>query len=430
MEAFTSSKVMSDLKEKECEEHLTDGSQSFLRTVLITLRIEKPSAKHIKRVRFNSLVEVKFIPRRRKKERGKNKIDVEEDREEKLYVEGTRADHTSEQENDKENNVVFKGTVKVSDRWVFTATETSSEIQTGNSILLCNPVQDSEGNDEEPTNKSSTSAIESDADIAKNGGNHTADEKSDTPRTHPEVVKSQTTVRKSYITSKITLGSDYIGNALRLSPTTFPVSPPIQFSEFPARNARKQKFHDLGPKAVWRLEKQAAKFCQEAEALISKVTVKNEQIQSKQKEQPDVVLPGGNYRQTSLNEFISFRKPKSTPDVASLGKRPSQLDTAYGSLDNGRVASDKPVTRFPYIKNQKQQSIMDMNQRSSSELCLPQLLLFDGNGARSLGALAKPDGKRESADQRGGEFDKVKQEDSRNGKVFISYSYGRTKLGF
>ena len=420
---------MSDLKEKECEEHLTDGSQSSLRTVLITLRIEKSSAKHIKRVRFNSLVEVRFIPRRRKKERRKNKIDVEEDKEEKLYVEGTRADHTSEQENDKENNVVFKGAVKVSDKWVSTATETSSEIQTGNSRLLCNPVQDSEGNDEEPTNKSSTSATESDAEIAKNGGNHTTDEKSDTPATHPEVVKSRTTVRKSYITSKITLGRDYIGDALRLSPTTFPVSLPIQFSEFPARNARKQKFHDLGPKAVWRLEKQAAKLCQEAEALISKVTVKNTQIQSKQKEQPDVVLPGGNYRQTSLNEFTASESRKVRQMLHPLENVPVSLIQLIGSLDNGRVASDKPVTRFPYIKNKKQQSIMDMNQTSSSELCLPQLLLFDGNGARSLGALAKPDGKRESADQRDGEFDKVKQEDSRNGKVFISYSYGRTKLG-
>ena len=85
---------MGEIKE-DCDEILTDSNQSSLRTVLVTFRIEKPSAKLIKRVRFNSLVEVKFIPRRRKREKKKYEIDLKEDKGEKtsneeIIIKGTK----------------------------------------------------------------------------------------------------------------------------------------------------------------------------------------------------------------------------------------------------------------------------------------------------------------------------------------------------
>lgn len=64
---------------------------------------------------------------------------------------------------------------------------------------------------------------------------------------------SRGTVRKNYTTNKITLGVDYIGNAMRLGPTAFPITPPIPFCEFPARNA-KRPCKSVDPKqfGVWR----------------------------------------------------------------------------------------------------------------------------------------------------------------------------------
>ena len=94
---------MSNLKE-DFDENLTDSIQSSLRTVLVTLRIEKSSAKHIKRVRFNSLAGVKFIPRRSKKEKRKNIIDAEECKGEKINVEDIVekcTDHINKPENEE-----------------------------------------------------------------------------------------------------------------------------------------------------------------------------------------------------------------------------------------------------------------------------------------------------------------------------------------
>ena len=399
---------MSSLKEEDCEGNLslTGSSHSCLRTVLVTVRIDKPSAKHIKRVRFNSLVEVKFIPRRRKKDKKLNKIDDEEGKEEKMcagYVPENSADCTNNVENEV-REVDFKGVVSVSEKWIATETDTVSAMTTDGSNRNNSTHEPDWERVEEPLNKSSPPVIESDSSMAKNVGNEEVHENTGKASTHTGV-KSRTTFRQSYTTSKITLGTDYIGNALRLTPTKFPISPPIQFSDFPARNARKQNLYEFGPKEVWRLEKQAARFCQEAQALITQVTEKNAHIQSKLKERSDTVRPCGNYRQTLLNEYASFRKPASVPDLTTLGKQHS-LDRSYSVHGNGGLTGGKPVTRFPYIKNKKQQSIMGLNRKSSSELCLPHLLLYDGNGARNPGALAKPDGKRESVDQRDSELEK------------------------
>ena len=70
---------MSELEREEIdschsEVKMIDGSQSSLQTVLVTVSIEKPAAKNIKRVRFNSLVEVKFIPKCKSEKKEKGKI--------------------------------------------------------------------------------------------------------------------------------------------------------------------------------------------------------------------------------------------------------------------------------------------------------------------------------------------------------------------
>ena len=216
------------------------------------------------------------------------------------------------------------------------------------------------------------------------------------------------------------LGADYVGNALRLNPTTFPVSPAIQLSEFPVRNSKNQNFHELAPKAVWRLEKQAAKFCKEAEALITQVTEKSAHIQSKLKEQPDTVVFGRDYKRTFLNEFT--RKSNAT----SHGKTLAQNAFYSGKRTKGSDPSSKKVTRFPYIKNKKQPNVANL-PRASSELSLPQLQMHDGNGAHYPETLAKPDGKS----RRHNHFDRIKKEKSQNENYYynISYTYGRTRLG-
>ena len=271
-------------------------------------------------------------------------------------------------------------------------------------------------------NKSSESFLESGSITTRNNQKEGVDECSSTETTAlpGELTKSKVAARKSYTASTIMLGADYVGNALRLNPTTFPVSPAIQLSEFPVRNSKNQNFYELAPKAVWRLEKQAAKFCKEAEALITKVTEKSARIQSKLKEQPDTVVFGRDYKRTFLNEFT--RKSNAT----SHGKTLAQNAFYSGKHTKGSDPSCKKVTRFPYIKNKKQPNVANL-PRASSELSLPQLLMHDGNGAHHPETLAKPDGKSRMHNH----FDRIKKEKSQNENYYynISYTYGRTRLG-
>ena len=414
---------MGEIKE-DCDEILTDSNQSSLRTVLVTFRIEKPSAKLIKRVRFNSLVEVKFIPRRRKREKRKYEIDLKEGEKtsnEDIVIKGT---NTSEKSEHEENDAGVKDAVSVSVHNVtMTADEAASfNSQIGADLGMDEKCQENKDNIDNTSNKSSKSFLESGSIMTRNHQKEGVDECSSTETTalSGEPTKSKVAARKSYTASTIMLGADYVGNALRLNPTTFPVSPAIQLSEFPVRNSKNQNFYELAPKAVWRLEKQAAKFCKEAEALITKVTEKSARIQSKLKEQPDTVVFGRDYKRTFLNEFTR------NSNATSHGKTLAQNAFDSGKHTKGSDPSSKRVTRFPYIKNKKQPNVANL-PRASSELSLPQLLMHDGNGAHHPETLAKPDGKSRMHNH----FDRIKKEKSQNENYYynISYTYGRTRLG-
>ena len=414
---------MGEIKE-DCDEILTDSNQSSLRTVLVTFRIEKPSAKLIKRVRFNSLVEVKFIPRRRKREKRKYEIDLKEGEKtsnEDIVIKGT---NTSEKSEHEENYAGVKDAVSVSVHNVtMTADEAASfNSQIGADLGMDEKCQENKDNIDNTSNKSSKSFLESGSIMTRNHQKEGVDECSSTETTalSGEPTKSKVAARKSYTASTIMLGADYVGNTLRLNPTTFPVSPAIQFSEFPVRNSKNQNFPELAPKAVWRLEKQAAKFCKEAEALITQVTEKSARIQSKLKEQPDTVVFGRDYKRTFLNEFTR------NSNATSHGKTLAQNAFDSGKHTKGSDPSSKRVTRFPYIKNKKQPNVANL-PRASSELSLPQLLMHDGNGAHHPETLAKPDGKSSMHNH----FDRIKKEKSQNENYYynISYTYGRTRLG-
>ena len=414
---------MGEIKE-DCDEILTDSNQSSLRTVLVTFRIEKPSAKHIKRVRFNSLVEVKFIPRRRKREKRKYEIDLKEGEKtsnEDIVIKGT---NTSEKSEHEENYAGVKDAVSVSGHNVtMTADEAASfNSQIGADLGMDEKCQENKDNIDNTSNKSSKSFLESGSIMTRNHQKEGVDECSSTETTalSGEPTKSKVAARKSYTASTIMLGADYVGNALRLNPTTFPVSPAIQFSEFPVRNSKNQNFPELAPKAVWRLEKQAAKFCKEAEALITQVTEKSARIQWKLKEQPDTVVFGRDYKRTFLDEFTR------NSNATSHGKTLAQNAFDSGKHTKGSDPSSKRVTRFPYIKNKKQPNVANL-PRASSELSLPQLLMHDGNGAHHPETLAKPDGKSRMHNH----FDRIKKEKSQNENYYynISYTYGRTRLG-
>ncbi|KAL9971172.1 hypothetical protein ACROYT_G023663 [Oculina patagonica] len=411
---------MADLKEDEYDlchsnDNSTDSSQSSLQTVLVTFRIDKPSAKHIKRVRFNSLVEVKFIPRRKKEKKRKSRLE-DEDKEDKSC-----ADNATEKTNHKDNptdsngkETDIKGEVSVCEQWVAKATDKVPVTGQEGSCPDKDP-QKFEAEVENVLDKpSSNPALKAETNgTATSLIQEPTNEASDPAKVFAGVLKSRRTVRESYTTNKITLGEDYIGNAMRLTPATFSITPAIQFNEFPARNAKRQSVHEFGTKAVWRLEKQAVKFCQEAEALITQVTEKNAYIQAKLKQHTETVLLAGNQRHTFLKEYAqSSRKPSVIPGIPSLGKPVNQ-----------DVFGTKPVTRFPYINHKKQQSIVGLSPRSSpSELSLPQLLLHDGNGARSPPATTY--GRGGFTDNK---LEQVRPEEGANGKLFLHYSYGAAK---
>lgn len=413
---------MPDLKEEEYDlchsnDNLTDSSQSTLQTVLVTFRIDKPSVKHIKRVRFNSLVEVKFIPRRKKEKKRKNKPEAEDREENPCVDDATEKMNYGVSTSDKGGKEIdFKGEVSICEQWVATATEKVSETGKKDSCLE-NAPQKFEAEVEKALEKpSSDSTLNAETSETTSSVKETTSENNEPSRLNAGVVKSRRIVRReSYTTNKITLGKDYIGNAMRLGPTTFPITPPIQFREFPARNAKRQSAHEFGPNAVWRLEKQAVKFCQEAEALITQVTEKNAHIQSKLQKQSDTILLGANQRHAFSKEYTSFKKPSMMPGNTSFEKPVSQ-DVCGGKL----------VTRFPYINRQKQQSMVGLSPTSSpSELCLPQLLFYDEKSARS--SPARADGREEYSDNRESKFAHLKPGEAANGKLFIHYSHGAAK---
>ena len=352
---------MPDRKEEEYElshsnDNLTDSSQSSLQTVLVTFRVDKPSVQQIKRVRFNSLVEVKFIPRRRKDKKRKNKLEAQEKEENSWADDATeKAKYEVNPANNGEEETDIKGEVSVRGQWVATATEKVPETVKEDSCTENAPQKFDTGVGKVSDKPSSNSSVKAEkSETATSLVKEPTKENSDpVGRVYAGFVRSRRTVRTSYTTNKITLGEDYIGNAMRLGPATFSITPPIQFSEFPARNAKRQSVHELGSKAVWRLEKQAEKFCQEAEALITQITEKNAHIQSKLKQQPETLLPAGNQRHAFPKENATSRKPSITPGFTSFGKPVNQ-----------DVFGIKPVTRFPYINHKKQQSIVGLSPRS------------------------------------------------------------------
>lgn len=400
---------MSDLKEGDYDlchsnDSLTDSSQSSLQTVLVTFRIDKPSAKHIKRVRFNSFVEVKFIPRRRKEKKRQNRLEVE-DKEENACVDDApeKANHEIKPADNIAKETNFKGEASICEQWVSVATGDVSEALQNSDAKI------------EKAQPSWNAVMKADTrGRTKSAKNEPTKQNSD-PAKVCAAAKSRGTVRENYTTNKITLGEDYIGNAMRLDPTAFPITLPIRFSEFLARIAKRQNLQEFGSKAVWKLEKQAVKFCQETEELIRQVTEKSAHIQSKLNERSDTFLLGGNHGNTFSNDFTSFGKPSSMPGVTSLGKPVSQ-----------DVFHTKPVTRFPYLNHKKQpQTNIGLSSPSFSELSLPQLLSSDGNGTQS--PTARTDGKGENTGNTGSKFGQVKREESTNGKLFIHYLYGSAK---
>ena len=250
---------MSDLNEGDyglchSNDNLTDSSQSSLQTVLVTFHIDKPSAKHIKRVRFNSLVEVKFIPRRKKEKKRQNGFQAE-DKEENACVADTqeKTNHEIKPADNNGNETNFKGEASIREQWVSVATgnvsETSKEDSQSDKALQNSDVTIEKV--EPPWNavmKAETRGT------TKSTINEPTKQNSD-PAKVCAAAKSRGTVRENYMTNKITLGEDYIGNAMQLCPTSFPITPPIQFSEFPARNAKRRNLQQFGSNAVWRLEK-------------------------------------------------------------------------------------------------------------------------------------------------------------------------------
>ena len=135
------------------------------------------------------------------------------------------------------------------------------------------------------------------------------------------------------------------------------------------------------------------------------MTEKSTHIQSNLN-RSDTFLLGGNNGNTFSRDFTSIGKPSSMLGVSSLGKPFSQ-----------DVFRTKQVARFPYLNRKKQpQNSMGLSLPSSSELCLPQLLLSDGTGSR-----------RENTDSTGRKFEQVKREEGTSGKLLIHYLYESAK---
>ena len=133
---------MSELEREEIdscysEVKMIDGSQSSLQTVLVTVSIEKPAAKNIKRVRFNSLVEVKFIPKCKSEKKKKEKSQKEgKEKTECLKATTKKTDHETLA---RRKDVDVKGELDLCAQKVTIATETSSKIEMGDSSTVKTP---------------------------------------------------------------------------------------------------------------------------------------------------------------------------------------------------------------------------------------------------------------------------------------------------
>ena len=322
----------------------------------------------------------------------------------------------------RRKDVDVKGELDLCAQKVTIATETSSKIEMGDSSTVKTPQSFEENAETELNLDKNRSTATAKRVLNRKTTNKKAKIGRNLTRLNGCAVKSRVTVRESYATNKVTLGGDYNGKTLRLSPTTFSVASNIQFSKSPARNTKRKNIQEFGSdRELWRLEKQTAKFCEEAAALIAQVTENNADLQSHLKVPPNTAHLGGNHGQTFPTEHIkaSFRKPSNVQDLSPFGKTASR---------DVFSTTCKPVTRLPYIKHKKQQSIEGLRQRSYSELCLPQFLLYDGkttrssldatNDSKGVGTVKKASGKFELL---------ASPEEASNGNIVIHYSYGATK---
>lgn len=297
--------------------------QNQLQGVLVSVKVQEPDkvASNEKRVRFNSLVEVRFIPKVKAK-KDKNK----DDKEKRKTEEKGNCDFVPE---GKENVAI--------------------------------------GNQDEPRNDTKTeSRNDSFTDKKK------LKEKT-TVKTNPESTETgeNTAVKEGFYLPKVTIGQEYEGDVTRTTKVTAKPQPRNAIRLL-KRGSKDSRMHDLNAKAVVHLERQASEYYREADRLFEETVSphdKKEGSSSPQKceNQSETISP---QNQNFVNSAL--QRCKSVPDFY----RRTSLPEMKRSEQNSDGSHKKLSTSLPYINMIPTLTgkLPETNQKDSyTKLYLPQL---------------------------------------------------------
>lgn len=275
--------------------------QNQLQGVLVTVKIQDPE-KDIKekRVRFNSLVEVRFIPKvKTKKEKNK------EEKEKRKAEDRVNCDGSCE---GKEN--------------VATGDENDTK------------------NEAKNTHESSTEKkkIKDKTNVKVNPESHNCGE------------STNVVAREGFFLPKVTIGHEYEGEVLRTTKVTTKPQPRNSINRLMRRVSKESRINDLSAKAVVHLERQATEFCKEAERLFEESASQDGGHSSPSRREnvneTQTTLPSeSNKDQELINPVL--QRCKSFPDFSRRTSLPTSSMTVQ---EKGTENSQKKLsTSLPYI---------------------------------------------------------------------------------
>lgn len=318
---------MSPGREKECSHGFSEPNLSSpntsssddstetpnLQNVLVTVRIQRPPkpTKNVKRVRFNSLVEVRFIPRVSKHDWRKYYCgrDFRDDRKKKYQPEdpeNSLAMFKGEQE-DFNQDVAIETVYKFNQ--VENEKDSSQDIENcackneENTRELRGILKGERTRNERLSTRDNTDSKhdEIEVNVTDKLGDD-ADDRDDLSEISIQV--SYGNARQVFTPPKVVVGENYRGSYLK---PAFPRLPPNSSRCRTCRTSKqwKQSFQDLNIMPVTHLCKQAPSLCKEADTFLSECDEHNG-VQSRESAVNDV-------QTTTIQPLIPLQKPQENP---------------------------------------------------------------------------------------------------------------------
>lgn len=326
--------------------------QSQLQSVLVRVKIQEPSKQtYEKRVRFNSLVEVRFIPKvKSKKNSDKNK-------------------------NEKEKT----------EPQTESAIENEMDVANGNDTNILEE-KNKERSDPEKNTTNEDCKTENKNKNAKSVGKSTssATKSFDGGEIHVSVI-----AREGLCLPKVTIGQEYEGAQMRTSKTVPKLQPRNSIHRHQSRRGNNEsRINSLSAKAVIHLERQAMEFYEQANAMLfgqeEKKDLENQEGGSPPQSSTRSKSSSDNLREYQDRESNRLYRSKSLPEfrrsslqlvdlkeAKEIGEvRPMTEQTSSRNENMKKLSTSLPYINIgPNVTGKARQDSKD----SYTKLYLPQL---------------------------------------------------------